>query len=153
MYFRLIIINPLTEYLHNHLPSTILLPVLAQRHKSSQCPGYHILKKTVINNKKIAHICLSTPYPWRHLVTVWSSPSLLGGVGYLRLRVRTLIKHFTAWRWIWVLGTKMVMSKFGRRVTEGMGSRDRGNIVLERCQMGPLYLTRKQNIKHSMRSV
>lgn len=33
-----------------------------------------------------------------------------------------------------------------------MGSRDRGNIVLERCQVGPLYLTRKQNTKHSMRS-
>lgn len=47
----------------------------------------------------------------------------------------------------------MVMCKFGRRVTEGMGPRDRGNIVLERCQMGPLYLTKKQNIEHSMRSV
>lgn len=34
-----------------------------------------------------------------------------------------------------------------------MGPRDRGNIVLERCQMGPLDLTRKQNIEHSMRSV
>lgn len=47
----------------------------------------------------------------------------------------------------------MMVCKFGRRrVTEGMGSRDRGNIVLERCQVGPLYLTRKQNTRHSMRS-
>ena len=47
----------------------------------------------------------------------------------------------------------MVVCKFGRRrVTEGMGSRDRGNIVLERCQVGPLYLPRKQNTTHSMRS-
>lgn len=121
---------------------------LFQRHcpcnPSDSMPRIHHV--TFRRTKRKAGTRPSAPYPWRHLVTVCSRPSLWGGVGPLRLRVGALTGRLTAGRRTWVLGTKMVVCEFGRRrVAEGMGSRDRGNTALERRQVGPLYLTREQN--------